>query len=403
MEPALGNKKRKPGKKPNRTPLKLLVGAVLVALVLVPAVALGATSAPTDTQGLTSAQYAPGMYLANASDFASKEAADWDSAATIRIEMSEFMFTPDNLTLEAGKPYKLELVTVGAVKHEFTASDFFASSAWRKAESTESEVKAAYFREIEVFSGKQVDLYLVPITPGTYELVCEIEGHFEAGMHGTITVTGSAPTSPAPVYQPISQGPWIANGEALVSAADWDTMQTVTIELREFSFTPAQIVLEVNQPYKLEFRNLGAVKHEETAPVFFQTVAFRKVQDASGEFKLPTALEVETFAGKQSDLYLIPTQIGTYELVCEIEGHLEAGMHGTIEVRAASQAAAPTAAPTSAPEAQGAPAAAGSGDAGIVQDSGTGVSGPMAVLLVLVLAALVVGGARAVTAGWRRQ
>ena len=40
-----------------------------------------------------------------------------------------------------------------------------------------------------MFAGKTTDLYLIPTKAGTYELVCEIEGHFEAGMFGTITVT----------------------------------------------------------------------------------------------------------------------------------------------------------------------------------------------------------------------
>ncbi len=89
----------------------------------------------------------------------------------------------------------------------------------------------------------------------------------------------------------------------------------------------------MGQPYKLILDNhRGAVKHEATAGEFFNTVAFRKVQDASGEFKTPAPLEIETFAGMETDLFLIPTKAGTYELVCEIEGHYEAGMFGTITV-----------------------------------------------------------------------
>lgn len=278
------------------------------------------------------AGHAAGTYVANASEFAGKKAADWDNAEVIRIEMSEFTFAPNDITLEAGKPYKLELVTVGTVKHEFTAHDFFPSAAWRKAQSAESEVKAPFFTEIEVFPGKQIDLYLVPVTPGTYELVCEIAGHLEAGMRGTITVTGSAPTNPAPEYVAIADGPWLSNGADLVSEADWDQKEVINIELDEFSFAPNEIHLRVGQPYVLNFDNIGAVKHEATAPEFFQTVAFRKAQDASGEFKAPAPLEVETFAGKLTELYLIPMEAGTYELLCEIEGHLEAGMHGKIIV-----------------------------------------------------------------------
>ena len=271
-------------------------------------------------------------YVANAGEIAGKKAADWSTAETIRVELGEFSFKPDNLVLEAGLPYKIELVNTGAVKHEFTAGDFFKSVAWRKAQSPESEVKAVYFTEIEVFAGKEVDLYFVPVTPGTYELLCELEGHLEAGMHGTITVTGKAPTEPRPVFANVSEGPWLLDSEALVAEADWSIMETVHIELGEFFFKPDNIGLRVGIPYKLVFDNPGAVKHEATAGDFFQTAAFRKVEDASGEFKAPLLLEVEVFAAKETELYLIPTKAGTYEIVCEIEGHLQAGMHGHIVV-----------------------------------------------------------------------
>ena len=200
---------------PRRVPLGVAAMVVFATLVVAPAVALAASSThQSGIDAVYASTYGTGTYLANGSDYASKTAADWSAAETIRIEMTEFSFSPSDITLEAGKPYILELVTVGAVKHEFTAPDFFPSAAWRKAESAESEIKATYFKEIEVFPGKQVDLYLVPITPGTYDLICEIEGHFEAGMFGTITVTGSAPTSPAPVYASTADGPWVADGAA---------------------------------------------------------------------------------------------------------------------------------------------------------------------------------------------
>ena len=90
------------------------------------------------------------------------------------------------------------------------------------------------------------------------------------------------------------------------------------------------------QPYKILFINEGEEKHEATAPEFFLNIAFRKVQDASGEYKTPAPLEVETFAGMETELFLIPTVAGTFDLVCEIEGHFEAGMFGTIVVDPAS-------------------------------------------------------------------
>ncbi len=169
---------------------RLLIPITLLLSVTLAGPACGGAAAPAETNSLA------GTYVANASDFASKTATDWSKADPVRVELGEFYFEPDNLTFEAGLPYKIELVNVGEVKHEFTAGGFFASVAWRKAESAESEVKVPYFTEIEVFSGRQVDPYFVPVTPGTYELLCEIEGHLEAGMKGTVTVTGKDRNTP---------------------------------------------------------------------------------------------------------------------------------------------------------------------------------------------------------------
>jgi uncharacterized cupredoxin-like copper-binding protein len=119
-----------------------------------------------------------------------------------------------------------------------------------------------------------------------------------------------------------------------VAAADWDTKETVTIDLAEMSFTPRDTVLKVGQPYVIEVVNKGTEKHEFTAEEFFKTIAFRKAEDASGEFKGPAPLEVEVFAGQSMELFLIPTEAGVYDLVCLIEGHFEQGMFGTIAVEA---------------------------------------------------------------------
>jgi len=319
--------------------------AALVAVLALVAAACtnstgGATgSPPADTPAATpaatleaSASPSPAaeQYVANAADFVA--AADWDSAIEVTIELSEFAFAPKDLTLVAGQPYVLKVSNVGTVKHEFTAGEFFRTVATRKAETAESEVKVPYFTEIEVFAGKAVEIYLIPLVPGTYELVCEIEGHLEAGMLGSITVTGEAPASPAIELGDVAAGPWVQDGADRVSAADWDTAQHLTIELSEFAFTPDDIALEAGQPYVITVLNVGAVKHEFTAGDFFGSVAFRKAEDASGEFKAPAPHEIEVFAGKEIEMYMIPTTAGRYQLVCEIEGHLEAGMSGTIDV-----------------------------------------------------------------------
>jgi len=284
---------------------------------------------PIEEQGSTTYDL-ENNYVANAGDYVS--AADWDSMKTVRVNMDEMSFSPETLTFEAGQPYKLEIVNVGTEKHYFTAEEFYRSVAFRKAQTSEGEYKAPYFKAIENFPGEQVDLYFVPVIPGIYESICTISGHADQGMHGQITVTGNVPTSPAPVMAAVEDGDWVQNAGDLVSAADWDSMKTVRVDMDEMSFTPENLTLEVGKPYKIEVVNVGTEKHYFTAEDFYRTAAFRKAQDSSGEIKAPFFKAVEIFPGEQADLYLIPTKTGSFESTCTITGHADAGMHGHVTV-----------------------------------------------------------------------
>lgn len=321
-----------------------VVGAALAVLTTgacgsatTTAPAAGGAAAPAAAPKSAPAVLSDDQYLQNGKDFV--DAAKWDAAPKVQVVLGEMFFTPKNLTLEAGKPYVIELANKGKVKHEFSAGKFFRSVATRKVENSGSEVKVPFFTEVEVKAGKSVELLVIPTVPGSFEMLCEIKGHREAGMEGTITVTGSAPTVPTPVLGSLKAASWLQNGPALVEAASatWDSKATtIRIEAGEAGakmfFKPSKIVLKVGMPYVLELVNTGKVKHEYTADTFFPTMAFRKAEDASGEYKAAMLREAEVKAGAQLDLFLIPTKPGTYDIVCMIEGHKAAGMFGTITV-----------------------------------------------------------------------
>lgn len=288
----------------------------------------GATSSPTVTA------VADGEYISNAKEFV--DAGTWDSAQHVPIEMGEYFFKPAAVSLEAGKPYVLEVANKGKKKHEFVAKGFFRSSAVRKFENDLSEVKIPVVTEFEVFAGKGAEVFIIPVMPGTYEFFCEITGHREKGQEGTITVGGQPPTTPAPQVAKVADSGWVQNPAAIIDAANWDAAGEVRIEAGEAGdkmfFKPKNVELKVNTPYVITIVNTGAKKHEFVADEFMPTIAFRKAEDGSGEFKGLTLDEVEVFAGKEIELFLIPTKTGTYDMLCEIEGHREKGMEGTITV-----------------------------------------------------------------------
>lgn len=277
------------------------------------------------------------QYLTNPMDF--NGAVDWTRARTVNVDLDEMFFKPKDLSLRAGIPYVLHLKNTGLIVHEFTAAGFFRSASVRKIETEYGEVRVPYFTGIKVEPGKTVTVFAIPVVPGHYDIFCSITGHREAGMVGTVTVTGNRPEVPVPVLGSLKTGKWVQDSPAIIKAAA-ATWSTKAIKVRfeagdtatNMFFAPKQLVLKVNQPYVVQLVNSGTILHEYTADDFFPTVAFVMAKDGSGEYTSPLLKEAEVKAGKQLDLHLIPTKTGTFNITCKLPGHEVAGMFGTVKV-----------------------------------------------------------------------
>jgi uncharacterized cupredoxin-like copper-binding protein len=124
-------------------------------------------------------------------DYADRvKAADWSAVETLTVALDEHSFEPSELRFKAGKAYKLQLKNVGKKDHYFTAEKFFRSVAWRKVMvDRQGEIKAPYFTAFEPLkNGGQIDLYFVPVTRGSYEVICTIDDHKQQGMTGTLFI-----------------------------------------------------------------------------------------------------------------------------------------------------------------------------------------------------------------------
>lgn len=116
----------------------------------------------------------------------------------IVIEMGtsgdKMYFKPDHLDLETGKAYKIVLKNVDEIKHEFAGHEFIEKLFTRKIEIADpsgglvAEIKGN-IREIEVGPKREVEWFIVPIQTGEdIPMECELPGHKEAGMVGTVTI-----------------------------------------------------------------------------------------------------------------------------------------------------------------------------------------------------------------------
>jgi plastocyanin len=88
---------------------------------------------------------------------------------TISISAKNFSFTPDQITTQPGIK-DIELTSTGGL-HDLVFDGAFSGF------------------QIEVESG-QTDSEKVDLKPGKYTFYCSLPGHRQAGMVGTITVTG---------------------------------------------------------------------------------------------------------------------------------------------------------------------------------------------------------------------
>ena len=122
----------------------------------------------------------------------------------------------------------------------------------------------------------------------------------------------------------------------LSACASGQSVNKVTVTMKEFVFEPASITVTAGQPVEITLINDGAVEHDfavEVIPV--EGVTTEGSMSGHGmsaqhvEFDLHTA----TGPGETSILRFTPTQPGTYKIICSVPGHLEAGMTGELIVK----------------------------------------------------------------------
>jgi len=127
-----------------------------------------------------------------------------------------------------------------------------------------------------------------------------------------------------------AEGPDLAKA---LTGADWSKMDTVTVVMTEYAFSPSPVVLKEGVPTRLVLKNSGKEAHYFVAEQFFKAIATRKIQGSDGEIKAPSFTAVEVYPGKVLEWFLVPARKGVFDLHCTAKGHDEHGMKGRIEVR----------------------------------------------------------------------
>lgn len=103
--------------------------------------------------------------------------------AEIRADMTDLMFNPANFEAPAGTEVTLQLTNSGAVEHNFVIlkkGAEYTTGADIKPEDIIIDAKLA--------AGESGEFTFKIDEAGEYDVVCNVPGHLEAGMVGTLTI-----------------------------------------------------------------------------------------------------------------------------------------------------------------------------------------------------------------------
>jgi uncharacterized cupredoxin-like copper-binding protein len=120
--------------------------------------------------------------------------AGGDEASTsLEVTQSEFQFSPNEWTIPAGEEITIDITNDGSVLHEWVLlrPGVTIESEADLPESEEELLADFVYVEEEVEAGSTKTLTFTAPEAGTYQVICAIQTHFDAGMEGTLTVVDS--------------------------------------------------------------------------------------------------------------------------------------------------------------------------------------------------------------------
>jgi len=139
-------------------------------------------------------------------------------------------------------------------------------------------------------------------------------------------------------------------GLLMSTASAGGTVQKITLTMRDFSYTPAKVVLQAGVPAEITVINKGKVTHEfmlHIKPKSSGTPAHEWAEENSYFRGLQVVVEgrgaevrrhgasiyeINVGAEKTAVVKFTPAKKGTFEFACLIQGHYEQGMKGTFTV-----------------------------------------------------------------------
>ena len=137
----------------------------------------------------------------------------------------------------------------------------------------------------------------------------------------------------------------------LASVASAQDMQTVTVGLSEYQFSPKTVTLTVGHPVQLNIQNQGGLDHSLLSEIPVSQVHYQKADNTRAEvqrYEANNVINADVGSGHTSVVTFTPVKAGTFEFFSEDEEAL--GLTGNfVVVAAGGQPTAPAAPASPAP------------------------------------------------------
>ena len=221
---------------------------------------------------------------------AANNAGDSATSDQYTIESHDIFFQPTELEIPANQDVKILLPNLGASAHDFSIDELGINVSLPAGETGEVTINAP---------------------AGTYQFYCNVPGHKEAGMVGTLVVREmtaeeqAADTANEDAAADASAATAEAAGEAPAAAS------AVTVTSFDIYYEPKEITIPANTDVTITLPNDGVSSHDFSIDALNVSVA------------LPPG---------ETQTVVINAAPGSYEYYCNVPGHKEAGMVGTLIV-----------------------------------------------------------------------
>ncbi|HET7010469.1 MAG TPA: cupredoxin domain-containing protein [Anaerolineales bacterium] len=124
----------------------------------------------------------------------------------------------------------------------------------------------------------------------------------------------------------------------LLAACSGPRLQEVSLTAVDMEFQPNVLEVTAGTPVRLTMTNAGTLEHDfsilEIPMESMGATAMPMEGHDMGAMTVDPQLHMATAMGTSNTLEFTPTKPGTYEFFCTVPGHKEAGMVGSLIVKA---------------------------------------------------------------------